>query len=1063
MTDESDRTRPMTEPAVIEPWEIPQAAPARGVVEPWDVAQRVQMLEQPHVNAPGGILNSIIANLQASSGGLMVRGKAPDTVMSEDAAWYERAFGTAAGLVGDIPGILVGGAIGGGPASPVTAAAGAFAVPSAIREALMTAYEGGAVDTWEEVWEITKAGVIGGGKGAVIGAATGGAGKFVRGLGGGVVARTGAEVTALVGTGSALEGRMPTAQDFLDAAIVVGGLHGVAATVGRIRNIYAKTGIPPEQVAMDAMKDPALKAELAKSGEVPTKYQELAAAENAKAAVPELQDRATAVKFMEKPFIEPKDLQSEITLPKFDYINNPAELQSAVARTIELYGDKIQAQRRGTVSHEQSLLEAKQKLADILGTTGERLPGTAGNQAEIMARAFIAERAYVDLMQKGKAISELGANATGEQVTQFLAQTERTAMIFSEFMGVRAEAGRALEMLKSTSKLTKKLEQMTEVIESYGGRERITEFARVASEADSPAAAGRAARKYSDPTVLEKVIEAWKASILSGPTTHMANLTGNISSLSMTIPERALAGFIGRVRGSAAGERVELVETHALITGMSRGVMDGLKMAREVLAGREPLSEKVDVKRPQGAIKGTAGKVIRTPFRALSAEDVFFRTMAERGEMYALAVRQAYKEKLAPQTREFNTRVEDLVQNPTEKMLETSLAAGDKAVFTNKLGKMGVALQRMTRGTPLEFVMPFIRTPVNLVKWAAERIPGVNLLMESARSDLAGKNGKVAQDLAIARTIVGGVVATIVVAAVKDGGITGGGISDPDKRRAMMAAGWQPYSIKIGDSYYSYERLDPLGLMVGAAADMAEITLAANEDSSKIDMYGTIVAAIGNATISKTYLSGLSNLVSAVTDPQRYGGRFLDQYAASLIPAALGQTAAAMDPHTREINSIFDAIQGRIPIWREQLLPKRNLLTGQPVEPERLFPMAPVAVTRESKDKVLTEAARMGIRLPIAPKKVHVGRGTGKIGDVEITPEARNAYTQKQGEFAHDLLARIVGSEGWDRIPDIVKEGIYSKVLRGARQQAALVALPPEARAVEIQRIANEMAAQLTR
>jgi hypothetical protein len=544
----------------------------------------------------------------------------------------------------------------------------------------------------------------------------------------------------------------------------------------------------------------------------------------------------------------------------------------------------------------------------------------------------------------------------------------------------------------------------------------------------------------------------------------MANITGSVNSLGFLVPERAVAGVIGRLRGSQPGERVEIAETHALLAGMTRGVVDGLKLGREVLAGREPLSEKVDLKRPQGAIKGALGKVIRTPFRLLSAEDAVFRTMAERGELSALAVRQAYKERLAPNTREFNTRVEELVQTPPEAMLEAAVAAGDKAVFTTKLGKMGRSLQMMVRSTPLEFIMPYIRTPVNLVKWAAERLPGVNLLMESVRADLSGKNGKPAQDMALARMLVGTVVATIVIGAVKDGNITGGGISDPDKRRAMMAAGWQPYSIKVGDSYYSYERMDPLGLLLGAAADMAEISEAAKgESQAKIDMYGTIAAAIGNATISKTYLSGLSNLVNAVTDPQRYGGRFLDQYAASLVPAAVGQTAAALDPNTREINSVFDAIQGRIPIWREELLPKRNLLTGQPIEPERLFPLAPVSVTRESKDKVLTEAARLGIRLPIAPKKVHVGRGTGRLGDVEITPEARNAYTQKQGEFAHDLLSRIVGSEGWDRIPDIVKEGIYSKVLRSARQQAALVALPPEARAAEIQRIAEEMTQQLSR
>ena len=37
----------------------------------------------------------------------------------------------------------------------------------------------------------------------------------------------------------------------------------------------------------------------------------------------------------------------------------------------------------------------------------------------------------------------------------------------------------------------------------------------------------------------------------------------------------------------------------------------------------------------------------------------------------------------------------------------------------------------------------------------------------------------------------------------------------------LRAEGWQEYSIKIGDTYYSYKRLDPFAMTLGVAADLA--------------------------------------------------------------------------------------------------------------------------------------------------------------------------------------------------------------------------------------------------
>lgn len=47
----------------------------------------------------------------------------------------------------------------------------------------------------------------------------------------------------------------------------------------------------------------------------------------------------------------------------------------------------------------------------------------------------------------------------------------------------------------------------------------------------------------------------------------------------------------------------------------------------------------------------------------------------------------------------------------------------------------------------------------------------------------------------------------LVTQMVAQGHITGGP-ADEDAKALMRANGWQPYSVKIGDKYYSYQRMD---------------------------------------------------------------------------------------------------------------------------------------------------------------------------------------------------------------------------------------------------------------
>jgi hypothetical protein len=100
--------------------------------------------------------------------------------------------------------------------------------------------------------------------------------------------------------------------------------------------------------------------------------------------------------------------------------------------------------------------ETAKLLSDTLGGVDTKLlmprePGTPAGAAEILARKQMVVGAAEAMMAARDDLLAKGAAATPEDQLAFLAAIERTAMIQSEFLGARAEAGRALNILKSTA------------------------------------------------------------------------------------------------------------------------------------------------------------------------------------------------------------------------------------------------------------------------------------------------------------------------------------------------------------------------------------------------------------------------------------------------------------------------------------------------------------------------------------------------------------------------------------------------------------------------------------
>lgn len=1088
---------------------ISTAQPELAALPPWMTDPIVGLPEQERAPQTG-IGAAISAGFQGSATGHILRGKLPDVVLDpHHSTWYERAIQGLTEVVSDLPEMVIGG-IGGGAAGTaagpvgtlVGTGAGAFALPAAIREAYTQALSKGDVTSAADFLGRTAIVLKETGKQALVGGATFGAGGLAARTVGKAIApaigealtpaqamtrigaaELGAQYGTMVVAPAALEGKLPEPEDFLNAAIVLGGLKAAGSVANGLRNIWAKTGIPPERVVGDAQGDPRIAKELVgppEPGAIPKVYQPLADAEVVRESIPDPKaDPQHALNIA----AVMSNLKGEVPLDKipnylnFRYIDTPEQLKQVSARVSEVFEQQI-AEARGQKSWDQSMQDARQYLADLTGRKVEDIGvGDHTLDAQVMGSLAMVQRAAADVWQASQVVRAKGKLATSDDVRAQVAAIETLAAVQAMDQGLGAEVARALNARKAARQTAQLAGELEEMLAKY--RDDPHTLAWMIGKMDRPEQIAKFARDASKASTWEKVVEAWKAGILSGPTTHIANVIGNTIFAAIRPVVDTLAATIGVMRGAAVGDRVAYAESMGRIAGNIYGTLQGLKLAGAILGeaaervtpmasplvsalktkgiiAAEATAGATKAEQFRAAIHGSKGEVIRTPFTFLQAEDAVFKVMSEQGESFALATRKATTEGLNPLTREFRERVATLTQDPTFEA-DAVKAAGLRYTFNTDLGEKGKAVQNLVRKAHLELIVPFIRTPSNIAKELVRMTPFAPIVGEW-REAIA--KGGVERDRALAEIALGSGIMATTIAFAQSGMITGAGSPDKGKQNVKRAAGIQPYSAKVGDTYYSLNRLQPVGTLIGLAADVSEVwDHMTPEESDKIPKMLSV--AFANAITNQTFLQGITTLVQAVAEPDRRAAKFFQSYAASVVPALVGQTVQAADPLEREINGMLDAVKARLPGARETLLPKVDVY-GEPVPgKERPAGIAPITTMKESDDKVRSEAARLDVSVENAPKKVHLGRATGKIGDVELTPAQKNVFQSEGGKLAHQILTDIVNQPTWDDVPDLVQRRIFSRVFRDAHKFAAIKALPPESRGPLIQQITERMATEL--
>jgi hypothetical protein len=716
--------------------------------------------------------------------------------------------------------------------------------------------------------------------------------------------------------------------------------------------------------------------------------------------------------------------------------------------------------RRGTMTIEQ--INDLSKDVDLNQLLGRKV-GMPLNAEQIQAAKNVLYQNTDDVVAKAKAwVASGGRDATLlQEATDGL--VSNTAFL-ETLQGASSELGRAMRVLRERPSVDMTL-AMKQLLERKADGVPIEDIMQRLATFDDPAKAAEFVSALNKPKFKEKVEEYFVNSLLSGPSTHIYNLSSNLGVVLTTPFEKYAEAGIGAILRTP--NRVTVREVNARIAGMLQGAKDGVELAKRAFITEEVQTGKQTVEANRKAIEGRLGRVVRLPNRFLSAQDELFKSMHYRGEIAAQAYTRAAKES-AGKTDEFAALYNKYLNDPTEDIKKAAVREAEYRLFQSELGRFGKWVQEgSSKFLPLRILQPFVRTPFNLIKYSAERGP-LAPLSDRWRRQIAGTPRE--RNEALAQLTVGSSVLGTASLLAMDGMMTGAGPADPDERAALMATGWQPYSFKFGDTYIPFQRFDPFSTPLGVIADMYTASDYMT-DKEINDVGSTLLFSVASNLAEKTYLQGISNFVDSVLSEGRSvdkAKKFLTDTALGFAPNVLRQTSVAIDPTMREATTLVKKAQDRIPYIRGndirvmgtdfniEAVPERLDVWGDPIVRAPSMTVAgkplieqfgaatfnllsPIKPTRETTDPVKKEVARLGLGIDRPKKEVNLsvnieGEEKPVKFKIELTDRERRQFTLASGIMAKALIQQDIASPEWQQLDDDQRQKLIKDRMSSSRE-----------------------------
>lgn len=358
----------------------------------------------------------------------------------------------------------------------------------------------------------------------------------------------------------------------------------------------------------------------------------------------------------------------------------------------------------------------------------------------------------------------------------------------------------------------------------------------------------------------------------------------------------------------------------------------------------------------------------------------------------------------------------------------------DLLTYTNKPeGSMGVvaallnnAVEWLQTNTPLgplrpaKYVFPFVNTIANVASSLMDFTP-VGVWRGLTGRHIFGKDPVKFSAIEAGERLYAGVMGTTVAGlayALAGAGddpddptfeVYGEGPTDPEKRRQMRNAGWTPFSIMIGNNFYSYKE-SPLGLALAVVGGVRDLENFSGKYSTEDAMARTfyVLGTVPNAISQQGVLQGLEGLSGLLSGQPGKLRRFAEGTAKGFIPGVglMRDIGRVFDTTVVDSKTLHGAILKDVPVIRRELNEPALNAFGEPVRVTGLGRIPVVSRIASSRvvDKDIEFLAEHGLWLPGHAEIVNVGAGLETKGERQYIARLVENRAQKMGRMQAGIL-----------------------------------------------------------
>ena len=238
----------------------------------------------------------------------------------------------------------------------------------------------------------------------------------------------------------------------------------------------------------------------------------------------------------------------------------------------------------------------------------------------------------------------------------------------------------------------------------------------------------------------------------------------------------------------------------------------------------------------------------------------------------------------------------------------------------------------------------------------------------------------------LSRQIMGTAIMTWVVTNMLNGDIeiTGPAPNNAGDREVFYGQGKLPHSIRVGDTWVEFQRVQPIGqlLQIGAsiseAIDAYKNTGQLSSEEVEKEMLNSI-SDIFSMVFTQSPFTGTADLFALFSGGQynegylKAGNRYIGQLAGTFIPNILRRLTVAQDPIIYEKRDIESQLKSRVPGLAQTLTPKRDIF-GETLRQDGTFLSrfaSPIRTSEDIENQLYKEMDAIGYTPTVPNRKAY--------------------------------------------------------------------------------------------